>query len=392
MDGNSLAGFAIRKKEFDETIFLRFYSPCLCFSYSWTVGTAAAAEANESVNMPVRWTEKWQAAQFLQDAGIAVYDLEDIGNELLFSLPGGGTGVYYSYGEFRPYDMNFRFEDITEEEMALFLNHYLGQLVLVEQGMAPEEHLHPDYADGAGKRNMEVTVSNALLYMEDWGEPWLQVLLHQLSLHDGNDALNSMRARLASRMLGKRDITPVDPKEGCAWYDALTLSVQDDLPPVDAATYVDDPLIASLTQEMITYTDNRKASWHGRRDVDNEKTVNIVFLSIHKMEETENTLTLWVTVSESQYALYDGSRYQSLSGSRVPARLAYTKDSSGIWRLQEVVDSSDGTEYYPSILAFCNNDEALAQALAGDFSTDTDQCFFRYLEHNGYPIPAEIPY
>ncbi|MBR2053275.1 MAG: hypothetical protein IJ968_00100, partial [Clostridia bacterium] len=126
--------------------------------------------------------------------------------------------------------------------------------------------------------------------------------------------------------------------------------------------------------------------------VDNEKTVNIVFLSIHKMKETENTLTLWAMVSESQYALYDGNRYQSTSGSRIPTRLTYIKASDGSWCLQEVTESGDGTEYYPSILAFCNNDAVLAKTLANDFSADTDQCFFRYLEHNGYPIPAEIPY
>ena len=59
-------------------------------------GTASAAKADESIKMPVCWTEKWKAADFLQDAGIAVYDMKDTGNELHFSLPGGGTGVYYS--------------------------------------------------------------------------------------------------------------------------------------------------------------------------------------------------------------------------------------------------------------------------------------------------------
>lgn len=372
--------------------FSAFILLSLCLSSAWAVGTASAAKADESVKMPVCRTEKWKAADFLQDAGIAVYDMNDTGNELHFSLPGGGTGVYSSYGEFRPYDMNFRFEEITEEEMALFLDHYLSQLVRVEQGNAPEEYLRPDYDGSTGKRNMEVIISNALGSMENLGDPWLQVLLHQLSLHDDNDALNSMRARLASRMLGKRDITPVDPKEGCTWYDALTLSVQDDLPKVDAAAYVDDPLIASLTQEMITYTDNKKASWHGRRDVDNEKTVNIPFLSIHKMEETETTLTLWAMVSESQYALYDGTRYQAVSGSRVPMRLEYKKDSSGQWKLTNAIESGDGTDYYPSVLQFCDGDEALAAAIIGDFSVDLDLYFFRYLAYHGYPVPEEILY
>lgn len=374
--------------------FSAFILLSLCLSSAWAVGTASAAKEDESIKMPVCWTEKWKAADFLQDAGIAVYDMKDTGNELHFSLPGGGTGVYYSYGKFRPYDMSFHFDGITEEEMALFLNHYLGHLVLVEQGKAPEEHLRPDYhkEEGLGQQNIEATVSNALLYMEDEGDAWLQVLLHQLSLHDGNDALNSMRARLASRMLGKRDITPVDPKEGCAWYDALTLSMQDALPPVDASVYVDDPLMAQLTQEMITYTDERKATWHAARDVEKDKTRNLVYLSVHKMEEAENTLTLWAMVSESQYALYDGTRYQTISGSRVPMRLEYKKDSSGQWKLANAIESGDGTDYYPSVLQFCDGDETLAAAIIGDFSVDLDTYFFLYLQHHGYPTPEKIPY
>ena len=374
--------------------FSAFFVLSLCLSSVWAAGAASAAEVNESINTPVCWTEKWQAAQFLQDAGIAVYDLEDIGNELRFSLPGGGTGVYYSYGKFWPYDMSFHFDGITEEEMALFLNHYLGQLMLVEQGKAPEEHLRPDYhkEEGLGQQNIEATVSNALLYMEDEGDAWLNVLLHQLSLHDGNDALNSMRARLASRMLGKMDITPVEPKEGCAWYDALTLSQQDALPPVDASIYVEDPLMARLTQQMIAYTDKRKATWHAERDVEKEKTRNIVALSVHKIEETEDLLTLWTMVFESEYALYDGSRYQSINGSITPRRLEYQKDASGHWVLKTVIKCGDGTEYYPSVLAFCDGDEQLANAIIRDFSVNLDECFFRYLNHHGYPTPEEIPY
>ncbi|MBR6809388.1 MAG: hypothetical protein IKM64_03825, partial [Clostridia bacterium] len=76
--------------------FSAFILLSLCLSSAWAVGTASAAKADESVKMPVCWTEKWKAADFLQDAGIAVYDMKDTGNELHFSLPGGGTGVYYS--------------------------------------------------------------------------------------------------------------------------------------------------------------------------------------------------------------------------------------------------------------------------------------------------------
>lgn len=332
------------------------------------------------------------AVSYLNEAGLDITVTETNGNVVHFTLPGGGTGTYYAYGNFSPYHMNYEFEGITEEEMALFLNRYLCGLAELEMGLSPLPHLQPDDGSGEGRRNIEITVSNALLYMENEGDAWLQVLMHQLSLHDGNDALNSMRARLASRMLGKRDITPVDPKEGCAWYDALTLSVQDALPPVDAATYIDDPLLAQLTQEMITYTDNRKAGWGGLADVETDKTRNLVYLSVHKMEETKDTLTLWAMVAESQYALYDGTRYQTVNGSLVPMRLEYTKDSSGQWKLANAIESSDGTDYYPSVLQFCDGDQTLAGSIIGDFSVDPDQYFFRYLAHHGYAVPEKIPY
>lgn len=334
------------------------------------------------------------ALQFLQQAGISIIVTANTENELCFALSGGGSGCCYTYGLTLPYQMNWQFDGITNEEIGLFLDSYLGVLAQIEQGQSPEKHLQPDYLEeeGQGLRNMEITVSNALLYIESMGDSWLQVLLQQLALHDENDALNSLRARLASRMLGKLDITPVDPREGCAWFDALTLSRQDALPPVNAAAYVEDPLMQQLTQAFIAYTDARKADWHSQRDVENEKTVNIAALSVHKMEETENRITLWAMAFESQYALYDSSRYQAVTGSIVPMRLEYAKGPDGRWLLQSALTSGDGTEYYPSVVAFCDGDEALASAIISDFGLNLDQCFFQYLQHNGFPIPEKIPY
>ena len=62
----------------------------------------------------------------------------------------------------------------------------------------------------------------------------LNILLEKLAAHD-DSGLNSLRARLAARRLGELGHSPVDPGEGCAWYDALTLTVQEDLPPADGA-------------------------------------------------------------------------------------------------------------------------------------------------------------
>jgi len=336
------------------------------------------------------------AAAFLSDAGISftVSGMHD--NDLYFALENGGSASYYHYSDgYSVYETgNWRFQDASDEDVALFLNANLNVLCQVEAGQAPEEHLHPEYhADqGLGQWNIDATISNGFLGLERFGQQGVDVLLHQLSLHDGNDALNSLRARLASRLLGKLDITPVDPALGCAWYDALTLSIQDALPPVDASLYVDDPVLAQATQALIAHFDEEKSSWDGWLDVDSEKTRNLVSLSVHQMKETENELVLWATVSESQFALYDGYRAQSLSGSWIPSRVTLEKDENGNWALKELLRAEDGTRYAPSIIEFCEGDQKLADAMMGDETRDLWQCFETYLKKNGFGDVEVIPY
>ena len=216
----------------------------------------------------------------------------------------------------------------------------------------------------------------------------------QLAAHDGNDQLNSLRAIAASRMLGKLDATPVDPSEGCAWYDALTLSNQDDLPPVDAGIYENDPTYQLATQALIAHFEEERASWGGRRDVDSTKTCVIVTLDVHKVRETDDKLILWASVAENEYALYDGSKYQNVSGSWVPSRITMEKDSNGQWILAELIQADDGTFYEPSIVEFCDGDKNLARRLmTGGGGKSCDDCFLMYLEANGYTGPFEvIPY
>lgn len=313
--------------------------------------------------------------------------------EIYFALKNGGTASYYLYGEgIDPYEMNWRFDGISDGDIERFLDYYFGVLSNVERGLAPEEYLQPGYRGDLGQRNIDAVISNGLLYLEGNGDPWLNVLLEQLSRHDGNDALNSLRARLVSRMLGLLDITPVDPKEGCAWYDALQLSVQDALPPVDAGLYVDDPLMRELTQIMIDYTDKRKSDWGYRRDIDGTKTRNIVLLNACRMREEDGQLTLWADVNESEYALYDGCRAQSVSGSWIPCRLTFERNAAGEWTLGDVIQAQEGDAYAPSIIAFCDGDEALANEMMQGVGGDLWACFVEYLAANGYGEPERIPY
>lgn len=315
--------------------------------------------------------------------------------KVYFTLDNGGTADYYLLSSgFYLYEMNWDFEGICDEDLALFLNYYLGLLVDVQNGRSPEEHLQVGYHGDLGQRNIDAVVSNGTFALESKGEQWLNVLLNQLAAHDGNDPLNSLRAIAASGILGKRDATNVDPSEGCVWYDALTLAQQDALPPVDAGIYEDDPIVRQATQALIDHFENERLSWGGRPDVDGAKTRVIVTLDVRKVREADGKLILWASMAENEYALYDGKRYQNVSGSWIPSRITMQKDDHGRWVLSELIQADDGTLYEPSIIEFCDGDKKLAKELiAGGSGKSCEECFRMYLEANGYAGPFEvIPY
>lgn len=312
-----------------------------------------------------------------------------------FTLENGGTAEYFLMGSgFNLYEMNWDFEDICDDDLALFLDYYLGLLVDVQNNRSPQEHLRVGYNGELGQNNIDAVISNGTSALESKGEQWLRVLLEQLAAHDGNDQLNGFRAVAASRMLGKLDATPVDPSAGCAWYDALTLASQDDLPTADAATYEENPTYRAATQALIAHFEEERAGWGGRRDVDSTKTCVIVTLDVQKVRETDDRLILWASVAENEYALYDGTRYQNISGSWIPSRITMEKGSNGQWTLAELLQADDGTLYESSIIDFCDGNKSLARKLmAGGGGKSCEECFLLYLQTNGYTGPFEvIPY
>lgn len=211
----------------------------LCMLLAWLLICPALAE-----------TVQDQALSFIQSAGIEADSVLRIDNEITVTLINGGTASLYTYGDFDPYDLSWRFTDAADTDVALYLDHALGMLASLEEEIPT--------ASETRASNYEVMVSNGLLYLENVGEQGLRILLAQLSLHD-DSSLNSLRARLASRLLSFTDATPVDPAEGLAWYDALTISVQDELPPVDASAYEPDPLLAAADMLMMASEEDRRA-------------------------------------------------------------------------------------------------------------------------------------
>lgn len=188
-----------------------------------------------------------QVVQYFENTGIkghlsGLYHSAFGHRYVCFTLEGGGTAEYVLMDDgFYLYEMNWDFDGICDDDLGLFLDYYFGLLVDVQNGCSPEEHLHVGYNGDLGQRNIDAVINNGTFALESQGEQFLRVLLAQLAAHDGNDQVNTLRAIAASRMLGKLDASPVDPSEGCAWYDALILSNQDDLPPVDAGIHESEP-------------------------------------------------------------------------------------------------------------------------------------------------------
>lgn len=347
--------------------------------------------ANALTHLPVEYDDNADlvaAVNQLHETGIEFqvtgryHDLQ----EHLYVTPANGGRMYYlDVFDFYPYDLRAWYvtDELSDEDLGKWMDHFLRVACTVEDGSAPEEHLKYGYMDDLGDRNIEAVVSNILLDMESFGQQGLDVLLAKLSLHDGNDALNSMRARAASRILGKLDRTAVSPEEGCAWYDALTLSVQNDLPPANASLYVTDPLLCAATQLLLDYNQQHN-SWGSRMDVDGEKCVNIVSLHAEKIKESSSAATVWGVEWYSKYALYDSVRAYNVSGHVVPLRMDMEKDADGAWTLKKITYAQDGTLYAPSILDLCDGRKTLANKLMALPGEGTDQSFLTYLAHHGY--------
>ena len=168
-----------------------------------------------------------QALAFLQDAGVAADSVMRIENKVIVTLTNGGVAALWMPGDFDPYDLSWTFDGAADEDVALYLDHALTLLAALEAKI-PADESGLSLAQTIRVRDYRAILSNGLLALENLGNQGLNILLTQLAAHDDSD-LNSLRARLASRLLGELDNSLVDPAEGLAWYDALTLP-EPDLP------------------------------------------------------------------------------------------------------------------------------------------------------------------
>ena len=336
------------------------------------------------------------AADFLKNAGIEaepagiqpVRNFETDSRTIYFALKNGGTFWAYYYADgfdealMKP-SFNWHIEGCTDEDLGKYLTAALQLLADVENGAIDQA---ANWTDPEEARR--VTVSNGLLYHDYLGEQALRVLLRQLAAHDGNDALNSLRARLASRLLGVRDQTDVDPALGCLWYDALRLAQQDDLPQADAAVYETDPAVIAAENLLIQQYTQECLGFYDTPEYDGSKGAFLVSMQVCRRQETGDAVTLWANHTRVQIALYDGTTMKEISGAAYPIRVTLAKTPDGGWQLTQLTEPGDGEDYWPDIVKFCDGDEALAQQLT-ESDSGISSAMKKYFAAAGFPEAAD---
>lgn len=165
-----------------------------------------------------------QALQLIQQAGIEADAVLRVDSEIIVTLVSGGTASLYTCGDFDIYDLSWQFSGAADTDVALYLDHALTLLAALEAKIPADISGLSAWAQRQAESYAALVEKN-LLSLENLGQQGLDILLLQLSQHD-DSALNPLRARLAARMLGERGYSPVDPVEGCAWYDALVMDAE----------------------------------------------------------------------------------------------------------------------------------------------------------------------
>lgn len=164
-----------------------------------------------------------QALSFIQAAGIAADSVTRIGSGIIIPLADGGTASLWADGDFDPLQLGWRFEGASDNTVALYLDHALSLLLTMEQKIPADTEnlssLQKRIADSHA-----LIVANGLRDLESTGAQGLRILLEKLSL-EGESDLDSLRVRLASRLLDSLDNSP-ELHEGCeaalrSWLEAI---------------------------------------------------------------------------------------------------------------------------------------------------------------------------
>ncbi len=140
-----------------------------------------------------------EALTFIQEAGIAADAVTRLGEEIVVTLQNGGTATLHIPGDFDKYDLNWRFNGATDEDLALYLDHALGLLAALEAKI-PADTENLSTAQAIRVRSYQSTVAKALETLAQPDEQRIRVLQAQLALQD-ESGLEDLRTRLLTMIL-----------------------------------------------------------------------------------------------------------------------------------------------------------------------------------------------
>lgn len=226
------------------------------------------------------------------------------------------------------------------------------------------------------------------------GEPALREFLSQFAMGQVADDLRGQIMMLACQeLLGEKIQTDLQPTEWYRGYTALD-SVYFAPFAYDEMLYTDmeeevfiepvdwtmDEIVRNVTKyqdEIKPQTDNitmarvdkRLQAVYAALDAQyrakerGERQLHFHAPYIHKMVETEQSLTVYATILEETYAVLHTKQGYSLmeqGGSVLPSRLDFEK-RGGKWVLTQWVTAKDGSQYGPSIQEMCGKEQNVAK-------------------------------
>lgn len=194
--------------------------------------------------------------------------------------------------------------------------------------------------------------------------------------------------RLCKELLGKQDGTPSTAASPEEWYKNLTILKEIVLPDFDkkmldalSSQFTGDDVVTRLV--YATEVERHRSSRGG---------FTIVAPKIFGQYEDGDLLKVFVTTYSATYKLY-GHQLDMIQGSVVPSAITYKKDASGTYKLHEYVQARDGSEWAPSIRAYCKvggrEIPGLADAIMKHYSNYSDlhklhnENLFKHLQAHG---------
>ena len=139
-----------------------------------------------------------QALAFIQDAGIEADAVTRVENDVIVTMMNGGTAVLHLESDFDKYNLGWTFRDSADEDVALYLDHALTLLSVLEAKI-PADTASLSAAEVIRVRSWAAIVDKALDSMTVLGEQGLRILQEQLEVQEDCE-LNNLRERLMVRI------------------------------------------------------------------------------------------------------------------------------------------------------------------------------------------------